>query len=248
MLKPSSYEDLRPWLAPEDVGRVAAALPAPYDRLVRLAAGTGMRAGELAGLQLRDHDPVVGRLRVRRAVTSLNGVLVYGDTKTRRHRDVVLATGLAAELDNYLAEHRAQAARWFVAHPEVLDPGVALPMFVGSTPGGAYRRADTTAEVDRLDYTRLLRHGAWYGRLWVPALRKAGVPTTVRFHDLRHAHISWLLPTLPVKDVQERVGHASATTTLDRYAHTNRTDADARARVALDAATVSPELPRTWCG
>ena len=48
---------------------------------------------------------------------------------------------------------------------------------------------------------------------------KAGVPR-VRLHDLRHAHASMLLRanTHP-KIVQERLGHATISVTLDTYSH-----------------------------
>ena len=41
-----------------------------------------------------------------------------------------------------------------------------------------------------------------------------------RFHDLRHSHASQLLRQgVPVKTVQERLGHANASITLNTYAH-----------------------------
>jgi integrase len=43
----------------------------------------------------------------------------------------------------------------------------------------------------------------------------------IRLHDLRHTHASLLLADgEPVKTVSERLGHASATITLQVYAHT----------------------------
>ena len=42
----------------------------------------------------------------------------------------------------------------------------------------------------------------------------------IRFHDLRHAHVSYLaLAGVPVKVAQDRVGHSSAMMTLDVYGH-----------------------------
>jgi integrase len=42
----------------------------------------------------------------------------------------------------------------------------------------------------------------------------------VRFHDLRHTHVSELLSAgVDVRTVAGRVGHSSARMTLDRYAH-----------------------------
>jgi len=42
----------------------------------------------------------------------------------------------------------------------------------------------------------------------------------VRFHDLRHTHASQLHNAgVPVKVVSERLGHATASITLDVYSH-----------------------------
>jgi integrase len=44
--------------------------------------------------------------------------------------------------------------------------------------------------------------------------------TGVRFHDLRHAHATQLLAAgVPVRTVSGRLGHATAMTTLNVYAH-----------------------------
>jgi integrase len=52
------------------------------------------------------------------------------------------------------------------------------------------------------------------------ALHDAGLPD-IRVHDLRHSHASLLLASgVNPKLVQERLGHASVTLTLDLYSHT----------------------------
>jgi integrase len=58
----------------------------------------------------------------------------------------------------------------------------------------------------------------------------------VRLHDLRHSHATQLLAAgVHPKIAQERLGHASITTTLDLYSHVTSTmQGDAAAR--LDAA------------
>ena len=51
------------------------------------------------------------------------------------------------------------------------------------------------------------------------ALKSAGLPD-IRVHDLRHSHASLLLASgVNPKLVQERLGHASITLTLDTYSH-----------------------------
>ena len=51
-----------------------------------------------------------------------------------------------------------------------------------------------------------------------PRVRKHYVG--LKFHELRHTQATLLLANgIPVKTVQERLGHAKASTTLDIYGH-----------------------------
>jgi integrase len=53
-----------------------------------------------------------------------------------------------------------------------------------------------------------------------PLLDRVGLPTTVRFHDLRHTAATLLLARgVHPKLVQELLGHSSIAMTLDRYSH-----------------------------
>ncbi len=57
-------------------------------------------------------------------------------------------------------------------------------------------------------------------RHFKPATRQAGLPEGVRFHDLRHTCAAILIDQgWNPKQIQERLGHASIRTTLDRYGH-----------------------------
>ena len=50
-------------------------------------------------------------------------------------------------------------------------------------------------------------------------VKRAGLKS-VRFHALRHSHLSMLLRSgVPVHAVAARAGHARASTTLDSYSH-----------------------------
>lgn len=65
------------------------------------------------------------------------------------------------------------------------------------------------------------------------ARKRAELPDGFRFHDLRHYLASLLIASgLDVKVVQHRLRHASATTTLNTYAHL-WPDSDETARAAL---------------
>jgi integrase len=64
----------------------------------------------------------------------------------------------------------------------------------------------------------------------------------VRFHDLRHSHATQLLLAgVHPKVAQERLGHASITTTIDLYSHVTET-MQGDAAVRLDQAWRSTKM------
>ena len=57
-------------------------------------------------------------------------------------------------------------------------------------------------------------------RVWLPAVKASGIGFSVRVHDLRHAHASWLLAGgADLKGVMDRMGHAQIQTT-QKYLYT----------------------------
>lgn len=43
---------------------------------------------------------------------------------------------------------------------------------------------------------------------------------TIRFHDIRHSHATWLLALgVPMKVLSDRLGHATIAMTMDIYSH-----------------------------
>ncbi len=105
----------------------------------------------------------------------------------------------------------------------------------------AYRAKRRAAGADEPRNARLIDSDGhlsrdWFTRVvWRRACTAAGVEGTVRMHDLRHAHASWLLAGgADLQVVKERLGHASISTT-ERYLHTlpdaDDTALDALARV-----------------
>lgn len=76
----------------------------------------------------------------------------------------------------------------------------------------------------------------YIGRVWRPAVVRAGIAKHVTPHSLRHTSASWLLMEgVPPQVVQHRLGHESLATTSRVYAHL-LTDAQAPAAALLDAA------------
>jgi integrase len=184
--------------SPEMVRRAvaASAAAAPWQPVAfTIAATTGMRRGELCGLQWGDVDLQAGQLTVARSVayTPRAGVVVKS-TKTGTVRTIALddtTLGL-------LAEHRAQAETLagLLGLSEVESGHFVFPA------AGDPRRP---CRPDNLT------------QAWERACARAGV-TGVRLHDLRHFTATQLLGAgVDVRTVAGRLGHARTSTTLDRY-------------------------------
>lgn len=64
-----------------------------------------------------------------------------------------------------------------------------------------------------------INHQNLTNRIFHPALERAGVKR-IRFHDLRHTYAALMISMgANIKFLQRQMGHASITTTLDRYGH-----------------------------
>ena len=86
-----------------------------------------------------------------------------------------------------------------------------------------------------------------HNRSWKPLLERAGLPSTTRFHDLRHTCATLLLGRgVHPKLVQALLGHASIEVTMNTYSHVLPEMGGATARAmdaALEAETASGVLP-----
>ena len=73
-----------------------------------------------------------------------------------------------------------------------------------------------------------------FSKLFRAAVKRAGLPKPVTYHDLRYYYASLLIRHgESVKTVQERLGHSSAVTTLNTYSHL-WPDSDDPIRAAVD--------------
>jgi integrase len=197
---------------PEEVRRFLQA--AKHDRLEALyvlAVTCGLRQAELLGLRWDDVDLGTGRLTVRRQVQrSRDGSgIITGPTKNKKSRTIRLGE-VAIEV---LKAHReSQAEEVASAKGLWRDPNLVFASNIG-TP---------------LDPSNLV------SRSFKPLLRRAGLPS-IRFHDLRHACATLLLSEgVPIKVVQEVLGHSSVSVTMDVYSHV-LPDMQERAAAAMEA-------------
>lgn len=210
-LHPPSVEELRHLLA------VAKAASDPFAALWSTAIYSGCRLGELLGLTWPDLDLTAGALTVRRTLVSCSATdPVFGEPKTARSRRRVT---LPAEASDLLRSYRQeQLQRRLLLGP---DYGSHDMVFASAT--GSPLIARNVQRAFKL------------------ALGRADLPSTVRFHDLRHAAATLLLQAgVHPKVVSERLGHSTITLTLDTYSHViPGLDADAANRLAALLAPAS---------
>jgi integrase len=181
------------FLTAEQVNQLAEEVGEPNGLIVKFAAFTGLRAGEIAGLRMKDLSK--NSLRVRQSIAEVNGELIEGEPKTKAaKRTVGIPAFVLAELKDYIGD-RANDPEAFV--------------FVGSRLGGMWRHSNWYARVFRPAVASLVEEGTWPKEL-------AGL----RFHDLRHTYASYLVAIgAHPKQMAEVMGHSSVQITLDRYAH-----------------------------
>ena len=99
---------------------------------------------------------------------------------------------------------------------------VGLPQFLARM--RAQHLESLPSDPDTLVFTsrkgQPLSNPNFRNRVWLPALRDAGLPGDLRIHDLRHTCASLLVAQeAHPKAIQAHLGHSSITVTLDRYGH-----------------------------
>jgi integrase len=165
------------------------------EALYVLACSTGMRLGELLGLQWRNVDLDTGFLRVVGSLVKVDGGWSISATKTPKSRRRLVLGDLTVRA---LKAHRIKQAEWLLA--------------IGEPPN-----SDTLVFTNRLGEP--LNGWHFTERVFKPLLRRLGLPQ-VRFHDLRHTAATLMLEQgVHPKVVSEMLGHSSVAITLDRYSH-----------------------------
>jgi integrase len=93
------------FLTPAEIERLAQAIRAPYGTLIRFAAYSGLRRGELTGLKVGRLDLLGGKVHVVEQLTEVGGRFHAGLPKTTAGRRVVrIPRWLCEELGAYLAD------------------------------------------------------------------------------------------------------------------------------------------------
>ena len=97
---------------------------------------------------------------------------------------------------------------------------VPIPPFVAADLAAAICGKHADGLVFTMPSGSVVRLSNWRRAVFLPARDRAGLSTRFRIHDLRHT-AAWLMiqAGYPPKMLQEIMGHASITTTLDLYGH-----------------------------
>jgi integrase len=217
-------------LTAEEVRALAAGITERLRAALLLAAGTGLRQGELFGLTVDRVDFMRRELRVDRQLWSpKTGPSVFAPPKSKNsYRSVALSPLVVDALAAHLAAF-GPGQHGVLFHRDGGEP-------YGRVHGGNAIRAARGRAADILRDAarqRMLGSPPAEVELAVAAAREPVAGTT--WHDLRHHHASVLLsagvsPAL----VAERLGH-DIQTLLRTYAHVIRQDED-RVRAVVDEA------------
>jgi integrase len=181
-------------LSQEEASRLLRAATGTRDEaLITLALRTGMRQGELAALRWEDLDlGTKPNITVRRSADTRTSTIV-STTKTGKERRV----GIGPRTVETLEAHRGRQRLERIAARTWYDSGLVFP----NTKGKIRRRDSVVRSLKAL-------------------LEEAGIPTDVRFHDLRHtAGTLALRQGVPLHTVSRMLGHSDPAMTLRRYAH-----------------------------
>ena len=166
-----------------------------YHGLYILAILSGMRRSEVLGLKWQNVDLATGNIRIVTTLQRVTGKgLVEGTPKTPRSRRQLplhpMAVKVLTVIRDRQAAQRETAGEFWEESSYVFTNGVGRPI---------------DSDLVSRDFAKIVR--------------KTGLPR-ITFHGLRHSFASLLLDEdVHPKVVQELLGHASVSTTMDIYSH-----------------------------
>ena len=186
------------YLEPDEIRLLVESADEPYRTLFLTAVLTGMRQGELLGLQWGDIDWHHQAIRVHRSL--------YWQSKEE------LASGNGSQKPSwrFSTPKSSQSIRTIVMSPKLKE---ALELHRLTCPVSPDDLVFCTPNGGPIDANNMVK------REFFPALSGAEL-RKIRFHDLRHTYTALLIAQgAHAKFIQSQLGHASIQTTLDRYGH-----------------------------
>jgi integrase len=161
---------------------------------IALAAGTGMRLGEICALKWDCVDLKKGEIIVKRSIRRIGKELIVKEPKTKSS---IRKISIANDLKDILVFHQKKQEHLIKDNEKYNDRNYVCAW---EDDGRPYDPDYVTKNFHLL-------------------LANYELPM-IRFHDLRHTHATiLLLHDVPAKIVSERLGHSNIGITLDTYSH-----------------------------
>ncbi|MDK2894832.1 MAG: integrase [Moorella sp. (in: firmicutes)] len=183
--------------------------PLKYKVLITLAVATGLRRGELMGLEWQDIDFKNNTIEVHQASQYLpeKGIFTKDPKNETSNRMIAVPTSVMELLKQYKAQQAEERLK------------------VGDLWQGS-NRLFTTWDGQPMHPDTISK---WFPKF----LRRYGLPP-ITFHGLRHTSATLLIAEgVNLKNVSRRLGHSNISTTGDIYAHALRS-VDQEAAEKLD--------------
>lgn len=202
-------KEIQPLDAPEIKRLLQSLAGAEHETLIKTAIFTGIREGELLGLQWSCVDFERGIIHVNKQLTrprTKGDIYRFASLKNDKPRIIRPAPYVMDMLKDHRIKQMTERLRIGAAWNDEGFPDLVF----------------TNATGTHLCYNVIARH-------FKKALENAGI-CEHRFHDLRHTYaVTSLLVGDDAKTVQENMGHHTAAFTLDQYGHVTETMREASA-------------------
>ncbi|MSS43658.1 site-specific integrase [Anaerosalibacter bizertensis] len=173
-----------------------------FSFILKIVLETGLRRGELAGLEWENIDLDNNILTIKNNLVYSHGKVYLDTPKTEEGERTLYFSDTIKQL--------------FKKHKEIQDKN--------KEKYGQYyiknifnnRECDFIITWENGKYL----HPSYYTKRFNRILKKLDLNEKVRFHDLRHTNASFLLSLgVDFKTIQERLGHSDINTTLNIYSH-----------------------------
>jgi integrase len=187
---------------PAQVHRLAELMPDRLSAAVYVAAGCGLRQGEVLGLEVEDIDFERAEVTVRQQLKMHKGRSPYlGQPKTKSSVRTVELPDVVADALRVHLKH--------LGDPVEVDDDTDPRRPTRRLAALVFRGRDGKAV-----------NASSFSRTWVSARAKVGLPMRWGFHGLRHYYATLLINAgASVKTVQLALGHSTPTVTLNEYVH-----------------------------
>lgn len=196
---PSAGQEEPTYLNEDDAVKLVEALdqaPMKYRVMIFLLLDTGIRRGELLGLEWKDIDFNQCTITVRRNSVYLSGQGVITQTpKTRKSIRTIKVPqdcmDMLRKYKTYQLQERLQLGDQWEDYDRLFTTWNGCPLHPSSVT-------------------------SWFSKF----ARSLGLPDGITIHSLRHTNASLLIAAgVNVRTVSARLGHAHTSTTMDIYSH-----------------------------